>query len=1324
MPNNQPDQRQNIELRSGDGIHQTLEALKQALRNRDVDTAYDLSLTIDDVLANGAEQAIEHAYIAHFHEKVTNLLEHDNIQSNKGEEQHHTKKKVRRSLTKMQDRLKKRQESFASSEEDIQPPFEITPNPSTSSSEREIPVRVFPQKSNKNPDFFDFENADFARELPPETQQREVQKITENKGAERPLTSLENKDLLTLLYDLCPHEYDQFLNFYTLARPNKHGINLTEISRHYPDAAKQWGIKNEGHLKRLQELVLNSPNLISFRADDAIQSLKLIFSHQKVTKENIKEALQKLNRDLKGIIQKLKLEESPDAKSYENKPALFLTQMFQEGVASAEFEELKAIFTAVSKDKPDHLKITPEHLKSLQKKLNEKGFKGLMDNKGFISAVASICRNEKLTQADVKQILAKKVKEINRIINEVTNGEIKNIRQIFLANPEKAALPNGQRTHTNEELGIVNNQPIKTVDEDTLASTVDSPANILQEKVNEPPVYTAEGPVDSNDTNIIDDSKITRELNVQELARERDYNKTQFHRKADKTTTKRHNTETITHNNVIDTTDTQGNAASTFPYDEGFYSTQKATEAARLKEKHEGLDNLLISEMTKEYVKDFQAMSRVLNVAYRQIQQDKFEQALNIIKNSSVFNNEKLLNKLKQMEAGNIEHMEKDVTKRLIDALKNEGGATTLRLLEVMLQHFKTAELRGTTPPPAETRNEIQNILQAYYSPLQEMFGSGESTTIETAPEVDEDTTATEVNTVVENRNDTLVDGMPTVVDDNANTIVDSPAHQTEINTIVDDRNDTIVDRDTGTDTLAGTAPVTQELRAATVENQETPPDEDNADTIVTQRNPEARQAVNAFISNLLLTPESMRPNDPAILAIENLYQEIGEDALASLTAFMKNPDLMGARADYATINGNYRELFPNKTIDAANASVPNLKGYLDDLEAEDEILKDSQRGAVRQDNEVKNRRILIRRTINELKSAIQIEGREKKYGSPREILATMLMFNNLSDKTYNVNKLIDEVNRRIGPYENYQENGYASFFNGIGRVGLKSCLNAIAKKDEYFAEWGENPEKHLEAFAGFMVANDIKKIKGLMKKLPGGLEKNLYTTIPRLIEYLKFALHHGLITGLKGNEAPRHLLQNLQRAREDFIRLEVNQEAEKNKWSIDQKMREFIMRMNRGTEHLHEIWEEQGVLQANPLRKHYWKNNLKRTGYGVGATAVATASIFAWPYVLGAGALGLMAKYRKETASAIKATYNAGKIVTNDILKPTAKFIGKVGVGTVKIAADTGYRTLKTTKWAAKRLLFPWTFLTDDKGLGHALSGRQAGASMSAPPKASSPTQ
>ena len=359
---------------------------------------------------------------------------------------------------------------------------------------------------------------------------------------------------------------------------------------------------------------------------------------------------------------------------------------------------------------------------------------------------------------------------------------------------------------------------------------------------------------------------------------------------------------------------------------------------------------------------------------------------------------------------------------------------------------------------------------------------------------------------------------------------------------------------------------------------------------------------VRNLLESILTKKELVRDDDPVCLAINALVNRKSID-LEKLKNFLQNPEFLRKNINEKTVKD---EMKKQKVSDS------DYEGLLQKLEDELEQNKnflESIKGQMRlsQDEIEKRTKALeriseIKQLMRETGNIIKLKGRTMVYDSPRHVLALVNFYLHQNDTDMPIEALGSEIESQVNEQKEALYSGTRATINRFGfflRPTLKTTLKALAK-DREFARLGEKPADELEKLAG-LFENSPDKVRQWIENLPGGFEKHINSTVPRLIAYLELAIRDGNVSRIFKTGRAKDLVLHLKSIQQEHIRAEVEEEFKKNPNMNNQgKMLLYLQKLNQSTRHTVDINKK--ILSRNVLKSATLKGV---AGVGLGAAAI-----------------------------------------------------------------------------------------------------------------------
>ena len=329
---------------------------------------------------------------------------------------------------------------------------------------------------------------------------------------------------------------------------------------------------------------------------------------------------------------------------------------------------------------------------------------------------------------------------------------------------------------------------------------------------------------------------------------------------------------------------------------------------------------------------------------------------------------------------------------------------------------------------------------------------------------------------------------------------------------------------------------------------------------------------VKKMLESLLPKKELVNDDSAVCLAISKLIRESGID-INQLKQFLQNPEFLNK-----TVSDEAKQAVTAEMQEKHANSLDKLKTALDDELKDIEEYADSIKGRKPLQTEAdklsanRERKTKIRNMSRTLDLMIALEKRTMTYESPREILALINFFIN-KDKQISMEALSEQMDNQIGEQKEGLYKGWRARINQACfflRPTMSSTLRAIAK-DREFKQLGENPAAELEKLA--KIAGSGPKLRDWADKLPGGLEKNIHTTIPRVIAYMESAIREGKVSSMMATGGARKLVENLRSLQRANVRKEVEDEFRKDRsMTNEQKMLLYVTKLNQADQSVADI--------------------------------------------------------------------------------------------------------------------------------------------------------
>ncbi|MBU1017723.1 hypothetical protein KKA33_01705 [Patescibacteria group bacterium] len=392
------------------------------------------------------------------------------------------------------------------------------------------------------------------------------------------------------------------------------------------------------------------------------------------------------------------------------------------------------------------------------------------------------------------------------------------------------------------------------------------------------------------------------------------------------------------------------------------------------------------------------------------------------------------------------------------------------------------------------------------------------------------------------------------------------------------------------------------ETRRGASQEEEKPAKEEQPTPETATATPEKtiNKPVRDLLESILAKKELVSDDDPVCLAINALVNRKSID-LEKLKNFLQNPEFLRKNIDEKKVKDEMEK-----------QKVSDYEGLLQKLEDESEQNKnflESIKGQMRlsQDEIEKRTKALeriseIKQLIRETGNIIKLKGRTMVYDSPRHVLALVNFYLHRNDADMPIEALGSEIERQVNEQKEALYSGTRATINRFGfflRPTLKTTLKALAK-DREFARLGEKPADELAKLTGIF-ENSPDKVKQWIENLPGGFEKHIKTTIPRLIAYLELAIRDGNVSRLFKTGRARDLVRHLKNIQQEHIRAGVEEEFKRNPNMNNQgKMLLYLQKLNQSTRHTVDINKK--ILSRNVFKSVSLKGV---AGAGLGAAAI-----------------------------------------------------------------------------------------------------------------------
>lgn len=369
--------------------------------------------------------------------------------------------------------------------------------------------------------------------------------------------------------------------------------------------------------------------------------------------------------------------------------------------------------------------------------------------------------------------------------------------------------------------------------------------------------------------------------------------------------------------------------------------------------------------------------------------------------------------------------------------------------------------------------------------------------------------------------------------------------------------------------------------------------------------------SVSKFLESLSIKKELIRNDDPIVMAMNELLMERND--LEAIKAFLKNPDNLKRQVNEESLTA-IKEEMKNKGVDDYDKLTQKLNSELKEIKEFFSLLNNRSLPAEEKNkaSEKTKRKLEIEALLESTALLRRLEKGTLDYESPREVLTLVMLYLSQSDKNASMKGLTLEIEQLIDKQKDKLHKGFWSKLQAFGfflKPTLKSTLKAIAK-DAEFKKLGDNPEEKLVEL-NRLFGTDQTKVKEWIDSLPGGIEKNAHTTIPRLIAYLEMAVRDGKASYLFKTKDALELIKHLKEVQHKQIRTEVEKEfQEYTKKNPNEeppnKMLMYINRLNESNRYIQDV-------NKRILQKNLAKTAAIRT-LGTGAVIAGTVfNPFAW---------------------------------------------------------------------------------------------------------------
>jgi hypothetical protein len=163
-------------------------------------------------------------------------------------------------------------------------------------------------------------------------------------------------------------------------------------------------------------------------------------------------------------------------------------------------------------------------------------------------------------------------------------------------------------------------------------------------------------------------------------------------------------------------------------------------------------------------------------------------------------------------------------------------------------------------------------------------------------------------------------------------------------------------------------------------------------------------------------------------------------------------------------------------------------------------------------------------------------------YKSPREVLGMINIYLAKDDET--VETLQEKIEQQVqDERERMRPNLFVATVGKLFLPSLKSTLKALSKDKKMAELLGENAGDEL-AKLSFLFGSNYDKVSDWASNLPGGIEKHIETTIPRLIAYLELATRDGKARYLVDTAEANNLIIHLRKLQHEHIRDKIDEEG------------------------------------------------------------------------------------------------------------------------------------------------------------------------------------
>ncbi len=383
-------------------------------------------------------------------------------------------------------------------------------------------------------------------------------------------------------------------------------------------------------------------------------------------------------------------------------------------------------------------------------------------------------------------------------------------------------------------------------------------------------------------------------------------------------------------------------------------------------------------------------------------------------------------------------------------------------------------------------------------------------------------------------------------------------------------------------------------------EKEKTEEPEPAPETATTTPEKGINKPVRNLLESILTKKELVRNDSPVCLAINALVSN-NQINLKKLKIFLQNPEFLRKNIDEDKIEAERKKQGASDyeaLLQKLEDELDQNRNYLDSIKGQMRLSQDE----IAKRSKALDRISEIKQLMRETNSLIKLKGRTMTYDSPRHVLALVNFYLHKNDTDMPIETFGAEIERQVNEQKEALYSGKRATINRFGfflRPTLKATLKTLAK-DREFARLGEKPEDELAKLAG-VFGNSPDKVRQWIEDLPGGFEKHIKTTVPRLIAYLELAIRDGNVSRLFKTSRARDLVRHLKNIQQDYIKEEVEEEFRKNPSMTNQgKMLLYLQKLNQSTRHTLDINKK--ILSRNVLKSVSVKG---LTGAGLGAAAV-----------------------------------------------------------------------------------------------------------------------